>query len=311
MRDENYTAAAPLQAAMRLRPAMCPMVAMAYLRLMRPANLVTAAADILAASVICAAPARVFGWLVAASVCLYAGGVVLNDVFDRDLDSIERPERPIPAGTVPLLGAVCLGAGFLLAGILLAHTNGRGSTAFAAALALAVLAYDRWAKRQAVGPLVMGLCRGLNLVLGLSADTNVLAHWWPLSLLPFFYIVAITTLSRGEVHGGSRATSGLTLALVLTVLLCLFTLSVASSLPHKAAFWPFAALFVWKVGPPFWRAWREPLAVRIRTAVHAGVISLVILDACLAALFGGVVEGAALLSLSVLSAELARFFAVT
>ena len=90
------------------------------LRLVRPANLVTSAADILAAAVITGAPARRFSWLVAASVCLYAGGVTLNDFFDRQLDSIERPERPIPSGVIAPSVAAIVGTGLLLVGILFA-----------------------------------------------------------------------------------------------------------------------------------------------------------------------------------------------
>ena len=73
---------------------------------MRPANIVTAIADILAGIVITGylkfpeySLLPVF-FLVLASVGLYGGGVVFNDVFDADLDKIERHERPIPSGLI-------------------------------------------------------------------------------------------------------------------------------------------------------------------------------------------------------------------
>ena len=178
-------------------------------------------------------------------------------------------------------------------------------------LATAVLAYDAWAKRNSAGPFLMGSCRALNLLLGLSAIPAVMAHLWPLTLLPFVYIVSITSLSRGEVHGGSRATSGITLLLVSLVLLSLLAASLVSAWPHPLALLVLLAFLSLRVGPPLWRAWQQPTAVAIRTGEHAGVVSLIALDACLAAAFGGIVEGGAVLSLSVLSAELSRFFAVT
>ena len=93
----------------------------AYLQLCRPANLPTAVADILAGMSISGLFAGLevfeipivdllpFLMLIMASVFLYAGGVVLNDVFDVEIDKIERPERPIPSGIVPLRKAGLFG----------------------------------------------------------------------------------------------------------------------------------------------------------------------------------------------------------
>src|SRR5688572_23783542 len=77
---------------------------------MRLANIVTAISDILAGVAI-AAFAMQTEWtnlplapvvlLVISTIGLYGGGVVFNDVFDAELDKIERPERPIPSGLVP------------------------------------------------------------------------------------------------------------------------------------------------------------------------------------------------------------------
>src|SRR5690349_14326443 len=71
-----------------------------YLQLMRPANVVTANADVLAGFAAASGGWSKLPWLLAATCGLYAGGVVLNDVFDSALDQSERPERPIPSGRV-------------------------------------------------------------------------------------------------------------------------------------------------------------------------------------------------------------------
>src|SRR4051794_10139688 len=73
----------------------------AYLALLRPANVVTALADVLAGAAVAGEPwSASLPWLLASTACLYAGGVVLNDVADRTIDAAERPERPIPSGAV-------------------------------------------------------------------------------------------------------------------------------------------------------------------------------------------------------------------
>ena len=42
------------------------------------------------------------GLLAAASALLYSAGMVLNDVFDVELDRQEQPYRPLPSGRIPL-----------------------------------------------------------------------------------------------------------------------------------------------------------------------------------------------------------------
>ena len=99
----------------------------AVLQLARPANIVTAISDIWAGAAIAgffASPyARPFSLvpvvcLSIATIGLYGGGVVFNDVFDAELDKVERPERPIPGGRVSLAGATLWGIILLLTGIL-------------------------------------------------------------------------------------------------------------------------------------------------------------------------------------------------
>ncbi|MGI4828356.1 MAG: UbiA-like protein EboC [Janthinobacterium lividum] len=284
--------------------------AFSYLRLIRPANLVTSAADILTAAVIVGSHGNGLPWLVGASICLYAGGVVLNDFFDRHLDAIERPERPIPAGIVSAPAAAVLGTALMVVGIACASRVSPLSAWLALLLAGMVLLYDAFAKTRAPGPFVMGACRAFNLLLGLSLVPATLFHLWFLALLPWVYIFAVTTLSRGEVHGGSRATSGTSLFLMALTVIGLGVVAGFSPAGWHALL-PFAALLCLRLAPPLWRAFRNPAAGPIRAAVHAGIVSLVLLDAALAASFGGIVLGAAILSLSVLTAELARLFPVT
>src|SRR5690554_5177733 len=129
-----------------------------YLQLMRPANIMTAISDVLAGAAIAvlyvgSGGALVWGplaWLSLATVGLYGGGVVFNDVFDAQLDAKERPERPIPSGRVGVAQAVCLGAGLFALGILAALAAAAVSGAIAGAIVVMCLLYDGWAKHHAV-----------------------------------------------------------------------------------------------------------------------------------------------------------------
>jgi len=80
---------------------------------------------------------------------------------------------------------------------------------------------------------------------------------------------------------------------------------------HIFATLPFVALFAGRVLLPFIKAIREPNPDQIRTAVKAGVLSLIVLDATLAAGFAGWPYGLLVLSLLPISMALAQMFAVT
>jgi 4-hydroxybenzoate polyprenyltransferase len=284
----------------------------AYLELLRPANVVTALADVLAGYAI-AGRARpgALPWLLVATACLYGGGVVLNDFFDRAIDSVERPERPIPSGRVLPARAAIFGAILLAAGIGAADAATPAAAMIAAAIIALVLAYDAWGKHiPFIGPLNMGACRGMNLLLGVAAVPAALSTHWPLALLPIVYIYAVTTVSRGEVHGGSRASGRVAVACMTAVLAALMVLSWQAG---PWLIWGIAltALLGWRVLPAFWRAAGDARPESIRHAVKTGVLSLVLLDATLGSVYAGPFYALLILAVAGIAWACARAFAVT
>lgn len=250
-------------------------------------------------------------WLLVSTACLYGGGVVLNDVFDRDIDRIERPERPIPSGRVPTRSAAILGASLLGAGILSA-TQATGTAAIIAALIAAfVLLYDAWGKRQTViGPVNMGTCRALNLMLGVAAVPTVLTQAWFLAIIPFVYIVAVTALSRGEVWGGTRGVAAFALVSLSFVLIALLALAAGAG-PGALAAVVLTLVLGWRILPAFWQAYRTPGAGPIRQAIKMGVLSLVLVDAVIGAAYAGPLYSLVILATAVVAGWLSRVFAVT
>ena len=288
----------------------------ALLSLTRPANLVTATADVLAGIAIAGyfadpAPNPIpIGWLCLATVGLYGGGVVFNDVFDAELDAVERPERPIPSGTVSKNAAAGLGVALLLAGISAPFLVNQTAGLLAIAIAVASLVYDRFGKHnKLLGPLNMGLCRGLNLLLGVSILPDQVMPWAWVGLVPVAYIAAITMVSRGEVHGGRSATlraAGLLYALVIG---CVAALAQQKGQLGTAL--PFLLLFGYYIFPPLWRAVHEPTGQNIGMAVRAGVLSLIVMNATWVAAFANFPLAILVFCLLPLSRLLARVFAVT
>ncbi len=288
----------------------------ALLSLTRPANLVTAIADVLAGMAIAgyfhdfAPPPAPVGWLSLATVCLYGGGVVFNDVFDAELDAIERPERPIPSGTVSKKLATVAGALLLVVGIGVSFIVNQTAGFLAVGIAVSSLVYDRFGKHHNwLGPINMGLCRGLNLLLGVSILPDQVLPWVWVGLVPIAYIAAITMISRGEVHGGSATTlrvAGLLYALVIG---CVAALAQRQQQLGTAL--PFLLLFGYYIFPPLWRAVKEPIGQNIGLAVRAGVLSLIVMNAAWVAAFASFPLALLVFCLLPLSRLLAKVFAVT
>lgn len=287
-------------------------VVKSYLQLTRPANLLTALADILAGLAIAGFSFAVgtYGLLLLSTLGLYGGGVVLNDVFDARLDAIERPERPIPSGRVPLKNAALLGGSLLLVGVACAWAYSLPSGLIALTIALLVLLYDRFAKHSSFfGPLVMGMCRGGNLLLGVSVLPLALEVYAWVAIIPILYIGAITMISQDEVHGGKQRT--LYFAGFLYGLVHFVQLYIAWRQDNFFSTLPWVALHIWLVGRPLVEAVHNPIGPMIGKAVKAGVLSLIIMNAAWCMAFGDWPLAIVVTLLLPLSIQLARIFAVT
>lgn len=294
----------------------------ATLELMRPANIITAFSDILAGFAGAGGTILILGgdltvtpeglsWLLLSTFGLYGGGVVMNDVFDAKLDANERPERAIPSGRITKFSASMLGILLLITGILAAANVNYHAGILATFIAFAALFYDYKAKHSLFfGPLFMGLCRGGNLLLGMSVVPLALANLWPLILIPLFYIGSITLISQGEVHGGSKKAGFLALTFVILITISLLLLSVLPNYEFFHAL-PFAILFGAAVIPAFAMAAKTPSPEFIKNSVKRGVVSLIILNSTIAAGFSGIVMGVIVILLLPLSFLLSKIFAVT
>jgi hypothetical protein len=298
----------------------------AYLQLTRPANIVTAIADIWAGFAVTGGAlvlitdeknllsSPVFQdllWLTLSTIGLYGGGVAFNDFFDAELDGKERPERPIPSGKVSKGNAGLMAFILLVIGVLAALQVGLVSGLIALFIAILAVLYDYWGKHQSIiGPINMGLCRAGNLVLGISAFPMMLKIYWFLGFIPLVFVAAITMISRGEVHGKNRNALLGGFSLYLLIVLALFVLGFLEERKILHTF-PFLALFAYMIFPPLIKAIRQQVPELIGKAVKAGVISLIILNASISSIFAGWQFGVLVLVLLPISVWLAKKFAVT
>jgi hypothetical protein len=273
-----------------------------FARLVRLPNAFTALADICLGGLVTGALTEhlvPFVCLLLSSMCLYWAGMVWNDYFDLEQDKRERPFRPLASGRVPVeaafrLGIVLFGLG-LLGAALADWQNGVawGSLTCAVVLAAAILLYDSWLKRTWMGPVMMGTCRFLNILLGLSVSAQTPAAWGvALALVVGIYIVGVTWFARTEAYvsnpymlivGAAFMLSGILLALTVPPLA-----QAAGAAPNTAFLFPYLlAAFAYYVGSAVVRAIRQPIPRHVQAAVKRAVLGLVALDAILATALAG------------------------
>jgi 4-hydroxybenzoate polyprenyltransferase len=292
----------------------------AYAQLVRLPNLPTALADIcLGALATSALPAHwlPFLLLLPASASLYCGGMVWNDFFDVDQDRRERPGRPIPSGRVSRREAGLLGTVLLTAGVLLALLAGLsqalvadGATRLPAVIACflvtCIFLYDGWLKRTALGPVAMGSCRSLNVLLGVSSCGSLATPGPQLAAIVGLYIVGVTWFARTEARTSNRSALRGAAGVMLAALCLAIPLPVAGPAGNASFLFPYLLVGLgFAVGLPVTRAIAEPSPANVQAAVKRAIFGLVLLDAVLATARAGAV-GLLILLLLAPSLYLAR-----
>jgi 4-hydroxybenzoate polyprenyltransferase len=180
-----------------------------------------------------------------------------------------------------------------------------------------IVIYDARGKRiEYIGSFNMGACRLLNVMLGASGAFPFLLESWlwlalPAALLVFLYISAVTLLATGEVWGGNRIVSSLVLGVVLVVTAGVLWLGLADRLVEPVWSYPFLALFAAATLGVIGRVVSAPTAAHIRTAIKTCVLSLLLLDAAIAAGAGGLAFGIGVAVLILPALYTARLYAVT
>jgi 4-hydroxybenzoate polyprenyltransferase len=186
------------------------MIVRTWFDLARAGNFPSVASNVLAALILSSSP---LGWpfvsalvlAVIAGCLIYAGGATFNDVADANFDARHRPERAIPRGDITRATAAWIAGIEMAMGLGLLIFSG-ASVAWAAALAVTILAYD-WIHKRWIGSVVlMAGCRVLLAVTLASLPGHVATAaflWWVGAL--FVYIVGLSLIARWEYEPGAPA----------------------------------------------------------------------------------------------------------
>lgn len=295
---------------------------LAWLQLFRLPNVFTAVADVLMGFTFTHSMHSTFGphwflsvklWaLITSTCCLYTAGMVLNDVFDYEIDKAERPERPLPSGRISKQVASTVGYAFLGAGIAVAIVAGLQSTVVALVLAIAVFVYDGVAKQTPVAPVVMGSCRMLNVLLGMSCAATLLQTDQLLIAGGLgTYVAGITWFARCEAKDSSRnmLTFGLVaMGIGIAMLGFLPWYTDQRLLFASKMYWPtLLVLLMVSVVRRCMVAIAAPIPANVQNAVKHSIFSLVVLDAAVVLAVAGPAPALIVLSLLVPTVFLGKF----
>jgi len=292
-----------------------------YLELIRLPAVFTAPADVVMGFFFVtqvadfdATAALTLGLLVTASCLLYSAGMVINDLCDYREDCRDRPERPLPSGRVSRRAADRLGVRLLVAGVLTAVIVSvivdSAAWEMAVCLCCVIVGYDLILKRTLAGPLTLGICRALNVLLGMSAvgENWEFCHFYIAGMIGLF-VVGVSVLARGEAGRSRRA------VVLLGIILMMAAVGLLAWLPNwrpllvQSTHWYLfvvlmAILVAWRCHP----AMVNPAPAVVQRTVGQSIRALVVLDAAITLAVAGAVPGVAVLLLLVPSVLLSRWF---
>jgi 4-hydroxybenzoate polyprenyltransferase len=299
----------------------------AWLQLLRVPNLLTVPGDAIAGFLLAQSaglpatrPYLRMAMAAVVSLLIYAAGLLWNDWFDLPEDLRDRPSRPLPSGRARP-GQVALAANVLIAAaISVAAVAGKTTLWVAVVLGALVLAYDMTLKRvPLVGPLAMGCCRGLSVLVGAAAfgtggltQAPVVAAAAGITL----YVSAVTWLARGETR--QRDVTMPRFAIAAAFIAWLAAVVAAATLPVAGAVepqWRWAMLLLaalaglWLIGC-LAALGRHPQPRTVQRTVGALIRGIILVQAAMALSGGwtGLTIAIALMACFLLNRQLGRLF---
>jgi len=169
-----------------------------------------------------------------------AGGNAVNDAFDAEIDSLNRPARPIPSGRAGVVEAYLSGSALMAVGIGLGFALGWRLGCVAAAVSGLLWGYSSRLKRVILaGNAVVALCGGAAFIYGALAVHNPVPGAIP-ALFAFLIHLGREIVKDVEDLSGDRARGARTLPIAVgsrkalkIAAAALLLLAILTPLPHN------------------------------------------------------------------------------
>lgn len=164
------------------------------LELTRPSNAIAAGVLTFVGAFVAGglSAALAIGTAVGATILATAAGNTMNDYFDRDIDLINQPGRPIPRGAVTPREALVFSLLLFAGAVLLALTLPLLAIAIAVVNLVALVAYTEFFKGlPGVGNAVVGYLGGSTFLFGAAAVSHITE-----AVVVLFALAALSTVAR-------------------------------------------------------------------------------------------------------------------
>jgi geranylgeranylglycerol-phosphate geranylgeranyltransferase len=142
-------------------------------------------------------PARIAFYGFMTGFFLLSSSMVLNDYFDREIDAINEPKRPLPAGVIRPAEAISFAIVLAALGFLYSAYSGTWTLIIAAASMVIMIAYNAKIKRFGLlGNALVSINVAIPFIYGGFAVGNLS---WPLGI--FASLAFLSSLGREIVKG--------------------------------------------------------------------------------------------------------------
>ncbi|HTY74526.1 MAG TPA: geranylgeranylglycerol-phosphate geranylgeranyltransferase [Candidatus Nanoarchaeia archaeon] len=149
-----------------------------FVKLMRPINCLMMSFAVLVGGVLANSNFSNFSWLnilygALTGFTLTAAAMAANDYYDRDIDAINEPKRPIPSGEVNLRAAIVFAAILTCVGLIFAYLTSILCLMGAALAWIVMLTYTTVGKRSGLpGNFLVSACVAAPFLYGSLAAVN-------------------------------------------------------------------------------------------------------------------------------------------
>ena len=175
----------------------------AYFRIMRPVNCLMMGFAVIVGSVLASSnalsllwPNLLYGYIT--GFALTAGSMAVNDYYDREIDAINEPDRPIPSGLIRPKEGLALAFILAVVGFAAAYLTSVLSLAIAAVSWAIFIAYTTVGKRTGLpGNLLVSTCVAIPFVYGSVVVTDAVQ----LNVLVFVSMVFLSNTGREITKG--------------------------------------------------------------------------------------------------------------